>query len=158
MQGLRISYTTHDGLPSGEAAVVDKGLDSSNDAAAPLHEVKPLSCFASRATGQVVGGAIGRRWGQCCELQQLWVDPAFRRQGIATTLLSEFEARAAQHGCTTCFLETFSFQAPAFYAASGYTIEYENRVFPHGIVKLVMAKRLPAAAGAAQPFARGDSP
>ena len=55
-----VSYTVHDELPSEESRVVDEGLGAANDQAAPLHEVQPLSCFARLASGQVVGGAIGR--------------------------------------------------------------------------------------------------
>ena len=42
-------------------------------------------CHASRARGgRVVGGAVGRWWGQCCELQQLWVEVSYRYRGIGT--------------------------------------------------------------------------
>ena len=117
-------------------------MGASNEAAAPLQEVKPLSCFAKSKAGDVVGGAIGRRWGACCELQQLWVDPAHRRSGIATRLVRKFEAHARRHGCTSFYLETFSFQAPALYESLGYRVAYEHEVYPHGIVKFVMVKRL----------------
>jgi GNAT superfamily N-acetyltransferase len=138
----KLTIKAHDELPVAEAAVIDEGLGRSNEAAAPLGEVKPLSCFAHGADGAVLGGAIGRRWGACCELQQLWVDPAHRHQGIATQLMASFESQARVHGCTHFFLETFSFQAPAFYRALGYEVAHENAVFPHGIVKFLMVKQL----------------
>jgi ribosomal protein S18 acetylase RimI-like enzyme len=106
----------------------------------PLHEVQPLSCFAKSESGDVLGGAIGRRWGPCCELQQLWVDPAHRHGGVATRLIREFEAHARSRGCTSFYLETFSFQAPALYASLGYRVAYAHKVYPHGIVKFVMVK------------------
>ena len=34
------------------------------------------------------------RWWQCCELQQLWIEPSYRRRGSATQLVQAFEARA----------------------------------------------------------------
>lgn len=73
-----VAYTSHDHLPAQETKVVDAGLDAANHAVAPLHEVRPMSCFARLASGEVVGGAIGRSWGPCCELQQLWVHPDHR--------------------------------------------------------------------------------
>lgn len=129
-----------DDIPREAALRVDQGLGEANDAAAPLHEVVPLACFARDAAGTVIGGALGRRWGACCELQQLWVDPAWRRRGLGTQLLVRFEARARTHGCRTFYLETFSFQAPTLYRALGYAVAHEHAVYPHGIVRLLMVK------------------
>ena len=143
------SITSHDGLPQPEAQIVDEGLGEANDLAAPLHEVRPLSCFARDEQGQVVGGAIGRRWGNCCELQQLWVKPEQRRARVGSRLLQEFEARGREHGCSVFYLETFNFQAPSFYASHGYTVAHEHKVYPHGIAKLLMVKQLHQTQGAA---------
>lgn len=139
----RFTISRHDELPDAEAARVDQGLGEANDAAAPLHEVRPLSCFARDAAGQLIGGAVGRRWGACCELQQLWVEPASRRQGIAAELVRAFEAQAQAHGCRSFYLETFSFQAPQLYASLGYRIAHAHAPYPHGIVKYLMVKELP---------------
>ena len=146
---VKVSVSTHDSCPSEESALVDRGLGEANDTAAPLHEVQPLSCFARTEAGQVVGGAVGRRWGRCCELQQLWVVPAHRRQGIATKLIQAFEVRARRHGCSIFYLETFNFQAPQLYQSLGYTVAYEHKVYPHAIVKYVMVKHVPSSQNAA---------
>ena len=132
---------THDSCPPTETAIVDHGIGEFNDAAAPLHEVAPLSCFVRDASGAVIGGAVGRRWGRCCELQQLWVAPAHRRQGIGAALVRAFETHAGTFGCEDFYLETFSFQAPDFYRALGYQIAHEHGLYPHRIVKYLMAKR-----------------
>jgi GNAT superfamily N-acetyltransferase len=137
---MPFNISTHDSHPQEETALVDRGLGEANDAAAPLHEVRPLSCFARTEDGRVVGGAVGRWWGQCCELQQLWVEASYRRRGIATQLIQAFEARAREHGCSTFYLETFSFQTPHLYRLLGYTVAYEHKVYPYGIVKYVMIK------------------
>ena len=135
-----VRITTHDSHPVEDTALIDAGLDQANHAAAPLSEVQPLSCFARTSTGQVIGGALGRRWGACCELQQLWVAPSHRRKGIATALVRAFEARAREHGCSAFYLETFSFQMPALYRSAGYEVAYEHALYPHGIVKFIMVK------------------
>jgi GNAT superfamily N-acetyltransferase len=134
------SLSVHDGHPAAETTIVDRGLGEANVAAAPLHEVEPLSCFARDDSGQVIGGAVGRRWGPCCELHKLWVEPSHRRSGVASELVRAFEAHARSHGCSTFYLETFSFQAPQLYRSLGYRVAYEHRVYPHGIVKLIMVK------------------
>ena len=146
---VSFSVSVHNSCPPEESALVDQGLGEANAAAAPLHEVQPLSCFAHTESGRLIGGAIGRRWGACCELQQLWVDPAHRRQGIAAKLVRAFEARAQSHGCSSFYLETFTFQAPELYRSLGYAVAHEHKVYPHGIVKFLMVKHLPGTQGAA---------
>jgi hypothetical protein len=42
--------------------------------------VRPPCCIARNSEGSVIGGAVGRTWGDCCELQQLWVDQQQRRR------------------------------------------------------------------------------
>ena len=137
-----LSFTTHDDLPPAESRLVADGLGLANDEAAPLHEVRPLSCFARLASGQVIGGAVGRSWGPCCELQQLWVEPAHRHQGIATELIKRFEAHGRTRGCHSFYLETFNFQAPALYQSLGYEPRHAHAVYPHGIVKYTMVHEL----------------
>lgn len=76
----------HEDPPAEAAALIDAGLASSNDAPAPLHEVRPLSRSARDEDGAVLGGAIGRSWGACCELRQLWVHPERRDLGVGRAL------------------------------------------------------------------------
>lgn len=140
----RIHLTVHDGLPPAESAHVDAGLGAFNDEAAPLHEVQAFSCFAHGQDGAVVGGAIGRRWGECAELQQLWVEGTLRKRGLGARLVGTFEEHARAKGCTYLYVETFSFQAPAFYEALGYVTEYVRRGYPHGIAKYHLGKHLGA--------------
>jgi ribosomal protein S18 acetylase RimI-like enzyme len=92
--------------------------------------------------GSVIGGVVGRTWGLCGELQQLWVDPAYRRRGIASQLVRAFEGHAWERGCRSVCLETFSFQAPALYRALGYTARLELSGFAPGISKFVMVHEL----------------
>lgn len=143
---MTVAISVHDHLPA-DAACVDTGLGEFNDTAAPLHEVERLACLARDAQGAVVGGVVGRTWGPCAEIQQLWVAEAHRRHGIATRLMRAFEARAAERGCRAFYLETFSFQAPGFYEKLGYRRAFALDVYPHGIVKFTMVRE----AGARDP-------
>ncbi len=141
--GLRFELH-EDHVPADAARIVDEGLGAANEAAAPLHEVRALACFAHDERGAVVGGAVGRRWGRSAELQQLWVQPERRRSGIGAALVQRFEAAVAAQGCTLVYLDTFSFQAPRLYRALGYRVVHET-AFPHGIVKYAMQHALAAA-------------
>jgi RimJ/RimL family protein N-acetyltransferase len=144
-EGVMVDETTHltlhDAIPAEDAAIVDQGLDDANHAAAPLGDVRGLAVFA-RQGERVVGGAVGRTWGACCELQQLWVAPASRRTGLGTRLVRAFEARAAERGCTLVYLETFSFQARPLYETLGYRVAFELAGFAEDISKFMMTRRL----------------
>lgn len=144
---MDVTLDSRDDPPAEWVDIVDAGLTAYSDAAAPLHEVRAMACIARDARGQVVGGAVGRRWGSCCELQQLWVDEARRHAGLGTRLMRQFEADAVRHGCGLLYLETLSYQAPDFYRRLGYAVQLERRGFPQGIVKYHMGKTLPPAQG-----------
>ena len=138
-----VTFSVHDDVPGDVDARVDGGLGEANRAAAPLDEVRPIACAARVAGGAIVGGVIGRTWGACCEVQQLWVHPVHRRRGIGTRLMRELHRRAEARGCRTFYLETLSFQAPRLYRALGYETRLEIGGFGHGITKHFMVRELP---------------
>lgn len=136
---MNVRYTTYDAtIP--EAALIDAGLDDANYAAAPLQGVVPIVCVARDEAGAVIGGALGRTWGACAELQQLWVAREHRRRGVGARLVRLYEERSIARGCTTFYLTTFSFQAPTLYQSLGYRSVLEIRGFPDGIVKYEMLR------------------
>ncbi len=137
---LQLLYTSHNDVPADEGSIIDAGLGASNEASAPLQNVVPLSCFVRESTGTVIGDIIGRTWGRCCELQQLWVNPDYRRNWIGRRLVQEFHERAENRGCKTFYLETFSFQAPSLYRSLGYETRLELHGFSADVVKYVMVR------------------
>ena len=141
MAGDSFNIHTTD-TPSEESLLaVDTGLEHHNYAVAPsLSEVKQLATFAAEPAGQVVGGAVGRTWGQCCELLQLWVAPQHRSAGLGSRLLSEFEAHARTRGCNVFYLTTLSYQAPEFYRKHRYLELAQISGYPNGITKYLMHK------------------
>jgi ribosomal protein S18 acetylase RimI-like enzyme len=136
-----IAYEATDDPPDAALATVDEGLERHNVAAAPLNDVKRLAALARDAEGRVVGGAVGRTWGRCCELLQLWVESECRGQGVGSHLLDVFEAHARTRGCSIFYLTTLSYQAPQFYRARGYSVMAEIDGYPDGIVKYLMHKQ-----------------
>ncbi|MCA9284635.1 MAG: GNAT family N-acetyltransferase [Phycisphaerales bacterium] len=140
MDAKSISLEDFDEPPEEMVRAVDEGLEAHNHGAAPLGDVRPLAAIARDGHGRVVGGAVGRTWGQCCELLQLWVSEEHRRLGLASALVARFERRAAARGCSVYYLTTLSYQAPEFYRTLGYSSIAQISGYPNGIVKHLMSK------------------
>lgn len=125
-----------------EIAVVDTGLQNFNNAASTIIDVKPLHIIATGKDAKVNGGAIGRTWGGCCELQQFWVDAGYRGKGAGTLIMDSFEKEAVDRGCKLVYLDTFTFQAPLFYEKRGYTEVLRITGFSGGEEKICMQKNI----------------
>ena len=97
-----------------------------------------------RDAGRVVAGISGWTWGDCCELQSLWVEPGLRGRGLATQLLAAAEAEAAERGCSQTVHFTYGFQAQSLYEQNGYEIAGRVQDFPSGTDALWYRKRLEA--------------
>jgi GNAT superfamily N-acetyltransferase len=92
--------------------------------------------------GRVVAGISGWTWGDCCELQSLWVEPGLRGRGLATQLLAATEAEAAARGCSQTIHFTWAFQARTLYERNGYELVGRVEDFPKGTDVLWYRKRL----------------
>ena len=97
-----------------------------------------------RDAGGIVAGISGWTWGDCCELQSLWVVPQLRGRGLATRLIAAAEAEAATRGCSQTVHFTYDFQAQPLYERIGYELVGRVRDFPSGTDALWYRKRLPA--------------
>lgn len=96
---------------------------------------------ARNSTGRVLGGIAAVLWGQCLEIDLLWVDPEARGQGIGSRLLADLECRAGAEGGRRALVNTFSFQAPAFYRRAGYREVYRQEGFADGTVTKVFFEK-----------------
>lgn len=117
-------------------------LDLFNVATTGLDEWHSVSIFLRDAHEEVVGGLLGETWGSWLHVTYLWVAEAHRGRGHATALLRAAERLAIEHGCVAARLETFSFQAPAFYAKQGYSVFGELDDCPPGHRQLFLRKTL----------------
>ena len=83
-------------------------------------EQQSIRLNARDAAGEVVGGlraVVALYW---LRLEVLWVRDDMRGKGIGSRLLAEAESTARELGAKNAALETFEWQAPAFYAKHGY--------------------------------------
>jgi len=56
------------------------------------------------------------------EIDIIWVQEDYRKQGFGRRLLEEAEKISREKNCSFVQLNTFSFQAPEFYKKHGYKV------------------------------------
>jgi GNAT superfamily N-acetyltransferase len=95
-----------------------------------------------REEGRIVAGISGWTWGDCCELQSLWVDPSLRGRRLGTRLMEAAEAEAAARGCSQTVHFTYAFQAGSLYERCGYELVGRIENLPSGTDVLWYRKRL----------------
>ncbi len=138
----------------GETALVvgdaDNGLRETLDA--------EINAFNAAVTGQADGrllcvsvrgdggdlraGLFGWTWGGCGYVELFWVREDHRGQGLGTRLLAAAEQEIRRRGCSQVALSTHSFQAPGFYARSGYRECGRTPAYPRGHDQIHLVKQL----------------
>lgn len=81
----------------------------------------PFRLVVRNAQQRPVGGLLGEFRGHWLHVDILVVDAALRGQGVGRALLVAAEQAARQQNCHGIWLDTFDFQAPAFYESQGFT-------------------------------------
>jgi GNAT superfamily N-acetyltransferase len=110
-------------------------------AAMGLGDEVELAIFV-RDGGRIVAGVSGWTWGDCCELQSLWVEPGLGGRWLGSRLLAAAEAEAAARGCTQTVHFSWAFQARPLYERAGYEVIGRVADFPSGTDVLWYRKRL----------------
>ena len=93
-------------------------------------------------TAMVDGGLTARISFNWMFVQMLIVPERLRGQGVGRQLKSRAEDVARQQGCAGIWLDTFSFQAPGFYARLGYSVFGEIANYPPGASRIFLHKHL----------------
>lgn len=101
---------------------IDEQLKAYNIAQTGVAFGGELACFVRNDQGEIIAGLFGYTWGNCCQIEILWVHASQRGLGYGSRLLHSAEEEATRRGCTVSVLDTFSFQAPGFYQKHGYEI------------------------------------
>jgi ribosomal protein S18 acetylase RimI-like enzyme len=98
----------------------------------------------------IVGGLIGRTHAisQWLEVTVIWVDAAWRRQGLGGRLMAEAEHAAWRRGCRYARAVTSNFQAPGFYSRLGYELYGTLENCPPGTTAFYFRKDLRTPPGA----------
>jgi GNAT superfamily N-acetyltransferase len=98
------------------------------------------------AAGEVGGGIIARTNWRWLWIITLAIAPALRGRGNGARLIAAAEDQARGLGCVGARLDTYSFQARAFYVKQGYAEAGRIPDCPPGHVRYTMFKRLEGAA------------
>jgi GNAT superfamily N-acetyltransferase len=140
MDRIRIS-SEPDGDPRDRQTLQD-AIDSFNVRITGRDELAYVSLFVRDEAGKLRGGLTGEIWADWLHVRVLWLDEPLRRQGLGTRLLAQAEEQARARGCKGVFLETFSFQAPHFYARHGYEVFGQIDEYPGEHAQFFLRKRL----------------
>ncbi|MDP9364255.1 MAG: GNAT family N-acetyltransferase [Chloroflexota bacterium] len=127
-----------------DVKTVGRGLAAFNRQHAPEDDYRPLALFLRDPDRTIVGGLVGETFWGWLHVDLLWIREDLRGQGHGDRLLTAAEWEAVRRGCLHAFLETHSFQAPAFYRKRGYRPFGELPDFPAGHTRHFLSKRLPA--------------
>jgi hypothetical protein len=82
------------------------------------------------------GSLVGAVLRVTATLDRTFISPSRQRNGTSPSLRSS----SWEHSCSTFYLETFNFQTPRLFEPLGYAVAYEQKVYPHGIVKYIIVK------------------
>lgn len=129
-----------------EAEYVEDMLIEYNLSKVPAKQNKlfePINLKIADETGKVIAGCLAVMY--CWHVMYvdiLWVDEAYRRQGLGSCLLLEAERQAKDMGCYLAHLDTFDFQAKAFYEKHNYTVFGTLTDCPEGHSRYYLQKRL----------------
>ena len=103
---------------------------------------RPLVVEVRDANGAIVGGLWGATAYGWLFTQLLVVPEGARGQGLGRRLMLLAEAEAMKRGCHAAWLDTFEFQAKAFYERIGYSCFGTLGDFPKGSSRYFMRKEL----------------
>ena len=124
-----------------DRSVVGRGLGAHNRAAYGRLRGAERWILAREADRSIRGGAkCDVAWGWVY-VDWLWVEEAWRGQGLGVRLLAAAEALAREHDCIGVHLHTWSFQAPGFYRKQGFSEAGRVEDMPPGAVRHWFAKR-----------------
>ncbi|CUX33524.1 putative acetyltransferase [Clostridium sp. C105KSO15] len=125
-----MNFEITDKIKEQDEKIIYQGLLEYNLARIEDKNPKDLGIYLQDETGEKVGGLIGNTHGNWLFVKYLWVREDQRGQNIGSALLKQAEVTAMERGCRYAFLDTFSFQAPAFYEKHGYKNVFTLEEYP----------------------------
>ena len=139
--GLRLSF--EDQPSRDDRDFIDTGLGEYNEAFFRDPAFASFGIFVRDDVAAIQAGLIGHVYAGWLFVKLLWVRADLRRGGIGRGLMAQAERRGLALGCHSAWLDTFSFQAPEFYAKLGYR-EFARLDYPPDHQRIFLKKQLAA--------------
>jgi GNAT superfamily N-acetyltransferase len=124
----------------GNVQFLRERLHEYNVARTGIDDGKLLAIFLRDDAGDIFAGLYGWTWGECLDVQLLWVREDARGRGHGRHLLQAAEREAVARGCRQATLDTHCFQAPEFYRMLGYQFVGGLEGYPRGHRKHYLRK------------------
>src|SRR5438105_8448163 len=105
-------------------------IDQHNMLRTGRRDFRPIALFLRDDQGNIVAGLCGFTWADWLEIKFVWVREDLRGRGHGRHLIAAAEAEARARGCGHVWLDSYTFQAPAFYEQLGYEVFGELQDYP----------------------------
>lgn len=125
-----MEFRITDEIKPADQTEIFEGLLEYNLARIEDRTPRDLGIYYENADGKKLAGLIGETHGNWLTVRYLWVSQALRGRRLGSKLLEQAEAEAKKRGCKYAFLDTFGFQAPAFYQKHGYAEVFALAEYP----------------------------
>ena len=116
---------------SQKAQEIGNLIRSYNSSKRETAESEPLNLYVEDEHGQLLAGLVAETFGNWLEIEYLFVKEGLRGQGIGSQLLQQAESEAKKRNCRFAFVNTYQFQAPAFYQKHGYKEVFTMKDYPY---------------------------
>ena len=118
-------------IESQKSQVIGDLIRSYNRSKRESSESEPLNLYVEDDSGELVAGLVAETFGNWLEIEYLFVKEDLRGQGIGSQLLQQAECEAKKRNCRFAFVNTYQFQAPAFYQKHGYKEVFTLKDYPY---------------------------
>ena len=116
---------------SQKSQIIGDLIRSYNRSKREVAESEPLNLYVEDEHGEIMAGLVAETFGNWLEIEYLFVKEDLRGQGIGSQLLQRAESEAKKRNCRFAFVNTYQFQAPAFYQKKGYKEVFTLKDYPY---------------------------
>ena len=116
---------------SQKSLIIGDLIRSYNRSKREVAESEPLNLYVEVDSGEIMAGLVAETFGNWLEIEYLFVKEDLRGQGIGSQLLQQAESEAKKRNCRFAFVNTYQFQAPAFYQKHGYKEVFTLKDYPY---------------------------
>ena len=116
---------------SQKSQIIGDLIRSYNRSKREAAESEPLNIYVEDDSGELMAGLVAETFGNWLEIEYLFVKEDLRAQGIGSQLLQQAESEAKKRNCRFAFVNTYQFQAPAFYQKHGYKEVFTLKDYPY---------------------------